>query len=110
LIASSNTEGEQLEWYGLVESKLRHLVTILERNQHIELPHIWPSSYPTIDSEGRPVTHWFIGLIFSRVENLNVDLTYDILTFTDRGKKYYYSFIFLWANYCWFLIDHDELF
>ncbi|XP_021947220.1 poly(A) polymerase type 3 isoform X2 [Folsomia candida] len=87
LIASSNSEGEQLEWYGMVESKLRHLVVTLERNPHIELPHIWPTSYPSISAEGKPVTQWFIGLIFSKVENLNVDLTYDILTFTETVKN-----------------------
>lgn len=70
----------------MVESKLRHLVVTLERNPHIELPHIWPTSYPSISAEGKPVTQWFIGLIFSKVENLNVDLTYDILTFTETGK------------------------
>lgn len=69
----------------MVESKLRHLVAILERNQHIQLPHIWPKTYPSVTPEGRPVTQWFIGLIFSKVDNLNVDLTYDIHGFTDGG-------------------------
>jgi hypothetical protein len=28
---------------------------------------------------------WFIGLVFAKTENLNVDLTYDIQSFTDSG-------------------------
>lgn len=32
---------------------------------------------------------WFLGIIFRRVENaesVNIDLTYDIQSFTDTGK------------------------
>ena len=35
----------QSEWIGLVESKIRHLVTSLERHTCIKLAHIFPSSY-----------------------------------------------------------------
>lgn len=35
----------QSEWIGLVESKIRHLVTSLERHACIKLAHIFPSSY-----------------------------------------------------------------
>lgn len=37
-----------------------------------------------IFSEGF-VTKWFIGLVFVKAENVNVDLTFDIQSFTDIG-------------------------
>ena len=45
LEASSSCEEDQLEWYGLVESKVRHLVMNLER-EAISLAHVWPKRYP----------------------------------------------------------------
>ena len=32
------------------------------------------------------VTKWFIGLVFVKAENVNVDLTFDIQNFTDIGR------------------------
>ena len=29
---------------------------------------------------------WFIGLLFAKSENLNIDLTYDIKSFVDSSK------------------------
>ena len=37
-------------------------------------------------SEGQFITKWFIGLVFIKAENVNIDLTYDIQSFTDTGK------------------------
>ena len=51
LEASSATEEDQLEWYGYVESKVRHLILNLER-EAIELAHVWPKTYPSLE-EGR---------------------------------------------------------
>jgi len=62
------------------------LVTIFERNEHIILPHIWPTSYSSQDADGNPETQWFIGLIFPKAENLNVDLSYEIGSFTEQVK------------------------
>jgi poly(A) polymerase len=84
LIASSATAEDQLEWYGLIESKIRHLIGQLERNQYIQLPHIWPTSYPPVNPPPDKVhcTQWFIGLIFAKSkDNVNIDLTYDIVSF-----------------------------
>lgn len=42
---------------------------------------------------------WFIGIIFKKVENaesVNIDLTYDIQSFTDTGKFYNMIYQFLW--------------
>ncbi|BET00459.1 polymerase [Nesidiocoris tenuis] len=86
LIASSANQEEHLEWCGLIESKVRHLVGNLERNQHIMLAHVNPENYsaPPSDAEtsAASTSMWFIGLVFKKLENLNVDLTYDIQSFT----------------------------
>ena len=42
---------------------------------------------------------WFLGIIFRRVENaesVNIDLTYDIQSFTDTGKTL--SSLELWCS------------
>nr|XP_029500747.1 poly(A) polymerase gamma-like [Oncorhynchus nerka] len=46
LTASASTEENQLEWIGLVESKIRVLVGNLERNEYITLAHVNPTSFP----------------------------------------------------------------
>ena len=90
LEASSDSEEDQLEWYGLVESKVRHLILNLER-EAIELAHVWPKTYPTLE-EGREKTccYWFVGLVIkTRVTEdgaqpqQNLDLTTPIKAFTE---------------------------
>ncbi|CAD1476364.1 unnamed protein product, partial [Heterotrigona itama] len=84
LLARSLTAEDQLEWCGLVESKIRHLIGTLERNPHITLAHVNPEAFPPLEPE--PEGHcsmWFIGLLFAKSENLNIDLTYDIKSFVD---------------------------
>jgi len=44
LVSSSNAE-DHLEWCGLIESKIRLLISNLERNQHIILAHVNPKCY-----------------------------------------------------------------
>lgn len=118
LLASSTCADDQLEWCGLVESKIRHLIGHLERNKHITIAHVNPECYnsiPLSSNNGQPLalppgtpvppaseptpekpaliqngkmsisnicSMWFIGLVFEKTENLNVDLTQDILSFT----------------------------
>ncbi|XP_053535729.1 poly(A) polymerase gamma isoform X2 [Ictalurus punctatus] len=89
LTASASTEENHLEWVGLVESKIRVLVGNLERNEYITLAHVNPQSFPW-SKESRNdndfVSMWFIGIIFKKLENadcVNIDLTYDIQSFTD---------------------------
>ncbi|XP_013199282.1 poly(A) polymerase type 3 isoform X2 [Amyelois transitella] len=115
LLASSANPDDQLQWCGLIESKIRHLINTLERNQHITIAHVNPECYnsvPLNTNNGQPLamppgapmpvpadpapvveknengevmpnhcSMWFIGLVFEKT-NLNVDLTYDILSFT----------------------------
>ncbi|XP_060943016.1 poly(A) polymerase gamma isoform X1 [Limanda limanda] len=89
LAASASTEENHLEWIGLVESKIRVLVGNLERNEYITLAHVNPQSFPGSKenrNENDFVSMWFIGIIFKKVENaesVNIDLTYDIQSFTD---------------------------
>lgn len=89
LLASAPTEKQRLEWVGLVESKIRILVGSLEKNEFITLAHVNPQSFPApkdnIEKEEFR-TMWVIGLVFKKMENsenLSVDLTYDIQSFTD---------------------------
>uniref|UniRef100_A0A8C7MZ49 polynucleotide adenylyltransferase n=1 Tax=Oncorhynchus kisutch TaxID=8019 RepID=A0A8C7MZ49_ONCKI len=89
LLASAPTEKQHLEWVGLVESKIRILVGNLEKNEFITLAHVNPQSFPG-PKESREQeevsTMWVIGVIFKKMEaseNLNVDLTIDIQSFTD---------------------------
>ncbi|CAN9499575.1 unnamed protein product [Ophioblennius macclurei] len=89
LTASASTEENHLEWIGLVESKIRVLVGNLERNEYITLAHVNPQSFPGSKenrNENDFVSMWFIGIIFKKMENaesVNIDLTYDIQSFTD---------------------------
>uniref|UniRef100_A0A8C1ZPM5 polynucleotide adenylyltransferase n=1 Tax=Cyprinus carpio TaxID=7962 RepID=A0A8C1ZPM5_CYPCA len=82
LTASASTEENHLEWIGLVESKIRVLVGNLERNEYITLAHVNPQSFPGNEF----VSMWFIGISFKKLDNsdcVNIDLTYDIQSFTD---------------------------
>jgi len=89
LEASATTEEDQLEWYGLVESKVRHLILNLER-EAIDLAHVWPRTYPSLE-EGREKTccYWFVGLALKTqasedgTKAQNLDLTTPIKSFTE---------------------------
>ncbi|KAG8177053.1 hypothetical protein JTE90_024940 [Oedothorax gibbosus] len=84
LTATAPTKKEHLEWYGLVESKIRILITHLERHPSIKLAHVHPQTYTPIEPEPDTYqTMWFMGLEFNKTENVNVDLTYDIQHFSD---------------------------
>lgn len=89
LLASAPTEKQHLEWVGLVESKIRILVGNLEKNEFITLAHVNPQSFPgpkERNDKEEFSTMWVIGIVFKKMEsseNLNVDLTYDIQSFTD---------------------------
>ncbi|XP_043367887.1 poly(A) polymerase gamma isoform X1 [Dermochelys coriacea] len=93
LTASASTEEHHLEWVGLVESKIRVLVGNLERNEFINLAHVNPQSFPGNKEhckESNYVSMWFLGIIFRKMENaesVNIDLTYDIQSFTDTVHR-----------------------
>ncbi|KAG0235721.1 polynucleotide adenylyltransferase [Actinomortierella wolfii] len=48
IIASSDTEEKHLKWYGLVESRLRHLVMKLERVENLSLAHPYPKGFSRV--------------------------------------------------------------
>jgi len=92
--AIAEEESHWVEWKGYVESKIRLLVGNLERNPSMKLAHIMPTSYgPISESEGQYMCKWFIGLSFNltpsggSVPGANVDLTYDIQSFSDIVHK-----------------------
>merc|ERR1712071_533907 len=88
LYASSSTSEDQLEYVGLVESKIRHLILALERNDHITLAHINPEQFDPLQPEKDTFSAmWFIGLVFEKTENLNIDLTTDIQAFTAQVHR-----------------------
>lgn len=63
----------------------------MERNQHITLAHINPESFSLLESQREPNTQcsmWFIGLEFAKTENLNVNLTFDIQSFTETVQNH----------------------
>ncbi|CAH0697733.1 unnamed protein product [Spodoptera exigua] len=58
LLASSASPDDQLQWCGLIESKIRHLITTLERNTHITIAHVNPECYnsvPLNTNNGQPL-------------------------------------------------------
>ncbi|KAB0351985.1 hypothetical protein FD754_016842 [Muntiacus muntjak] len=73
LLASAPTEKQRLEW----------------KNEFIKLAHVNPQSFPAPKENPDKEefrTMWVIGLVFKKTENsenLSVDLTYDIQSFTD---------------------------
>jgi len=94
--ASSELEDHLLEWVGLVESKVRILVGMLEKNQYVKLAHVNPTSYGPLDSndaeERRNIRRWFIGLEFCKVDQtINVDLTPEIQYFRNTVEKQAYQ-------------------
>ncbi|XP_060574227.1 poly(A) polymerase type 3-like isoform X2 [Ruditapes philippinarum] len=88
LTCSAEEENNYLEWQGYLESKIRLLVGNLERNLYISLAHVTPDSFGPLDETDRQyMCRWFIGLSFEKVENANVDLTFDIQSFTNIVYK-----------------------
>jgi len=105
LIASTPVKDQYMDWVRLVESKIRHLVLSLEKNQHISMAHVNPHGYEQTKDEKQPSdqpdepekditiysTLWFIGLEFQITNNELVDLnlTDTIQSFTDLSEFVY---------------------
>ncbi|XP_065833721.1 poly(A) polymerase type 3-like isoform X2 [Oscarella lobularis] len=83
--ASADSKDHHLEWVGLVEAKIRILITSLEQNDSISLAHVNPKQFPGTDSPN--VTQWFIGIEFERLENIKIDLTYEIQSFVNTVHR-----------------------
>ncbi|KAK3873200.1 hypothetical protein Pcinc_021769 [Petrolisthes cinctipes] len=89
VIAGARTAEDHLEWYGLVESKIRHLISSLEHNPAIKTVHINPATFTCCDPEYAQTPHssWFLGVEFNKSENINIDLTNDINKFVEVVYK-----------------------
>ncbi len=113
-MAFSKTKEEHLEWNGLLEAKIRHLVTVLERNEHIEIVHVnpeifklKPDYFKTDGASGSanqsceevPNSLWFIGLKFGQVSRVSINLTGEIQKFTDEGKKFFLTNLSFFVGY-----------
>lgn len=48
LIASTPVKEQYMDWVRMVESKIRFLIQVLEKNQYINLAHINPQGYEEI--------------------------------------------------------------
>lgn len=115
LLVTSLSAADHLEWCGFVESKVRYLVSNLERNQYISLAHVNPRCFERATAQQPPTANaadksiddssateaattfcsmWFIGLEFRKMDNLNVDLTENIQNFTNLVHKHTSSISF----------------
>ncbi|NXY89803.1 PAPOG polymerase, partial [Alcedo cyanopectus] len=94
LTASAPTKEHYVQWIGLVESKIRVLVTSLEKNKFITIAHVKPESFTgnhELHEQTGYVSKWFIGIVFRKVENaesVNIDLTQVIQSFTDTVYRH----------------------
>lgn len=91
VLVSAKTAEEHLEWCGLVESKVRYLVGNLERNEHISLAHVNAKKFECTKPQASTTglcAMWFIGIEFKKMDNLNVNLTEDIQSFTYSVYKH----------------------
>jgi len=83
LEASSECEEDQLQWEGLVESKVRHLISNLER-ENISLAHVWPKPFPALaEDHAKTTCYWFVGLVVGGSAGAHLDLTTPIKNFSD---------------------------
>lgn len=58
LIASTPIKEQYMDWVRLVESRIRHLILGLEKNQHINLVHVSPQGYEQVKKERLVNTHY----------------------------------------------------
>jgi poly(A) polymerase len=76
--ATAVTADDQLEWEGLVESKLRHLVAKVEQAEAVTLAHVNPVAGGLGDN--RVGCRWFVGLSLSGLSK-TLDLTESVKNF-----------------------------
>jgi hypothetical protein len=66
VIASADATSDHIKWFGLIESKIRHLVNGVEKDcPIIASARIWPKPFTKITEKTQKITQlWFIGLEF----------------------------------------------
>jgi len=77
--AKSTAAEEQVEWVGLVESKVRLLATLLEKEKVADV-RVWPKAFPSSSC-----CRWLIGFRVPR--NVRIDLNCSVKSFTDMVTK-----------------------
>ncbi|CAF0822558.1 unnamed protein product [Brachionus calyciflorus] len=109
LIASTPIKDQYMDWVRLVESKIRHLILNLEKNQYISLVHVSPQGFEQVketkdteliesDDQSNETnesnmitiysTLWFIGIeLKQNNEVMDLNLTDIILSFKDMIYK-----------------------
>lgn len=119
LIASTPIKDQYMDWVRLVESKIRHLILNLEKNQYISLVHVSPQGYEQVKETKDPEfeekeeeeangnessgeanlitiysTLWFIGIeLKPNNEVVDLNLTDTILTFKDMSINFEIIFL-----------------
>ncbi|CAD5225405.1 unnamed protein product [Bursaphelenchus okinawaensis] len=90
LLCITENHDDHVKFTGLVESKIRILISALERNPALNIGHVNPKQYkPKPDAEipapyENPVcTLWFIGLDLNSQMRRSIDLTSEIQQFND---------------------------
>lgn len=104
IIVSFETKEEHLKGCGLVEAKVRHLGTILERNGFIRMVHANPEIFelsPECCKKTSPNSVFAVGMEFHQlVAGASIDLTTKVQKFTDVGKyTYWRKIVFVYQNY-----------
>ena len=74
--------------YGLVESRIRNLISALEHNPNIHAIHANPSGFHSIDPDYKEIPHtaWTLGIDFKKNTSEQIDLTSVINNFVKIGK------------------------
>ncbi|CAD5229806.1 unnamed protein product [Bursaphelenchus xylophilus] len=90
LMCITENHDDHVKFTGLVESKIRILISALERNAAVNIGHVNPKQYkPKADSgitapyENPVITLWFIGLDLNSQMKRSIDLTQEIQQFND---------------------------
>ena len=70
VIASAN---EAVKWFGLIESKVKYLISNLEQEPSVHLARIWPKPLIRRADKSQAWTQlWFIGVTFAKEEPINI--------------------------------------
>jgi poly(A) polymerase len=62
-----------IQWFGLIESKLKYFIASVEKEPSLESARIWPKPLTKRAEKSNAMTQlWFIGLVFNRAEVINI--------------------------------------
>lgn len=97
VIAEAQTPEDYLEWFGLVESKIRHFICSLGENPAVKVVHINPTAFTckNLDFSQTPHCSWFLGVVFHKSEIDNIDLTDAFIHFVEVGESSKSIFFFI---------------